>query len=482
MAEPKGSLALDHGPPPDSATEKAPANDGGNNDDNDSKGSNNYYNNNNSSSSNAIPPPLFVVPSNADHELGRDAASTAGDGESYPEGGLRAWLVVLGAWLALLSSLGLMNTLATFQTYVTTHQLRHYDEGTVGWIFSIYTFVVFFGGLFIGPLFDKHGPRWLVLTGTVSVGASLMLFSVSTELWHFILSFGLFCGLGCSLLFTPSLAAVGHFFQARRGLATGIASTGGSIGGIIFPLLLQSLFPRLGWGWSVRALGLTVLGVCGCANLLIRSRLPPALGASARPDFNIFRNRAFTLTTLGIFLLEFALFIPLTYISSYARSKGFSEAFSFQILPILNAASAFGRALPGYWGDKIGPFNINLVMIVMSIVSCLAIWLPAGSYTAGLILFAVTFGFASGSNISITPVCIGMLCKTQNYGRYYATCYTVVSFACLVGVPIGGNILTSNGGDYWGVIVFTGLVYLGALISLYLAKVCKVGWKPWVIF
>lgn len=492
MAEPMGS--------PDSVAEKALANDANNNDD----GNNNCHNP--SGSNTAIPPPLFVVPSNVDQDPGRDAASSAGDGESYPEGGLLAWLVVLGAWLALLSSLGLMNTLATFQTYLTEHQLKDYDEGTVGWIFSIYTFVVFFGGLFIGPLFDKHGPRWLVLTGTVSVGASMMLFSISTgkqkqlisthqetlwaqppanphlELWHFILSFGVFCGLGCSLLFTPSLAAVGHFFQARRGLATGVASTGGSIGGIVFPLMLQSLFPRLGWGWSVRALGFLVLGICCCANFLIRSRLPPAQGASARPDFNIFRNRAFTLTTLGMFLLEFALFIPLTYISSYARSKGFSEAFSFQILPILNAASAFGRALPGYWGDKIGPFNINLIMIIFSIVSCLAIWLPAGSYTAGLILFAITFGFASGSNISITPVCIGMLCKTQNYGRYYATCYTVVSFACLVGVPIGGNILTSNGGDYWGVIVFTGLVYLGALISLYLAKVCKVGWKPWIIF
>lgn len=303
-----------------------------------------------------------------------------------------------------------------------------------------------------------------------------------TELWHFILSFGVFCGLGCSLLFTPSFAAVGHFFQARRGLATGLASTGGSIGGIVFPLMLQSLFPRLGWGWSVRVLGFVVLGICACANFLIRSRLPPARNASARPDFRIFRNRAFLLTTVGMFLLEFALFIPLTYISSYARSRGFGEAFSFQILPILNAASAFGRALPGYWGDKIGPFNINLIMILLSIISCLAIWLPAGSYTAGLILFAVLFGFASGSNVSITPVCIGMLCKTQHYGRYYATCYTVVSIACLVGVPIGGNILTSNGGDYWGVIVFTGLVYLGALISLYLAKVCKVGWKPWTIF
>lgn len=167
MAEPKGSLDLPHAP--DSVTEKPPANN---------DGSNNHHSN--SGGSNTSPPPLFVVPSNADHEPGRDTASSAGDGETYPEGGLRAWLVVLGAWLALLSSLGLMNTLATFQTYVTTHQLEDYDEGTVGWIFSVYTFVVFFGGLFIGPLFDKHGPRWLVLTGTLSVGASLMLFSIST--------------------------------------------------------------------------------------------------------------------------------------------------------------------------------------------------------------------------------------------------------------------------------------------------------------
>lgn len=176
MAEPKGSL--DHVPAPDSLTEKAPAdgNDGTSNSHHQHQHQHQQQHNNSS----AIPPPLFVVPSNAEHDSERRTASSAGDGETYPEGGLRAWLVVLGAWLALVSSLGLMNTLATFQTYVTTHQLKDYDEGTVGWIFSIYTFVVFFGGLYIGPLFDKHGPRWLILTGTLFVCASLMLFSIST--------------------------------------------------------------------------------------------------------------------------------------------------------------------------------------------------------------------------------------------------------------------------------------------------------------
>ncbi len=155
-------------------------------------------------------------------------------------------------------------------------------------------------------------------------------------------------GTGASLLFTPSIAAVGHFFRERRGLATGVASTGGSIGGIVFPLMLQALFARVGWGWAMRCLGLVCLTLCAAANLLIRSRLPPARNASSHPDFRILADAAFLLTTAGIFLLEFALFIPLTYVSSYMLARGFDEAFAFQILPVLNAGSVVGRALPGW--------------------------------------------------------------------------------------------------------------------------------------
>ena len=32
-----------------------------------------------------------------------------------------------------------------------------------------------------------------------------------------------------------------------------------------------------------------------------------------------------------------------------------------------------------------------------------------------------------GSNISLTPVCVGQLCDTEVFGRWYATCYTIVS-------------------------------------------------------
>jgi len=241
--------------------------------------------------------------------------------------------------------------------------------------------------------------------------------------------------------------------------------------------MLQSLIPKIGFGWATRVMGFIFIFVCTIANILIRSRLPPAANANSKPDFRIFKDPAFALVVLGTFLLELALFIPLAYISSYALANGFSTAFSYQILPILNVGSVFGRWLPGYYADVVGRFNASIMAIFLTIVSVLAIWLPAGNTTAGLVVFAIMFGFGSGSNISLTPVAIGQLCKTEQYGRYYATCYTLVSIGCLTGIPIAGEIIASNDGAYWGLILFVGFCYLGGMGAYSVARVMATGWK-----
>lgn len=404
------------------------------------------------------------------------------DDNDYPEGGARAWLVVFGCWLALFASLGLMNILATFQTYVSTNQLVAYNESTIGWIFSLYTFVSFFLGIYVGPLFDRYGPRYLLLAGTACLGLSLMLLSISYEYWHFLLAFGLLSGIASALLFTPSIAAVGHFFRARRGLATGVASTAGSVGGILFPLMLQRLFTTVGWAWAIRILAFLCFAVTVAANFLVRARLPPAPNASIHPDIRIFAHRPFALTTLAVFLVEFALFIPLTYISSYALAQGFSHAFSFDVLTVLNAGSVVGRVASGWCADRVGPFNANMAAAALTVVGCFGVWLPLGHTKPGIVVFALLFGFASGSNISLVPVAIGRLCRTQHYGRYYATCYTVVSVAVLVGIPIAGKVVEANGGQYWGLIVLTGAVYCGAVAAFLAAKVSVVGWRLFAVF
>ena len=230
-------------------------------------------------------------------------------------------------------------------------------------------------------------------------------------------------------------------------------------------------------------MGFVILFLSLSANLLITSRLPPSqVRRSPHPDFWILTQPAFAMTVLGVFLLEWALFVPLTYITSYALKEGFKQSFSYQILPILNVGSVFGRWLPGLYSDIIGRYNTTLIFTILTIVSVFAIWLPAGSSTAGLVIFVLLFGFASGSNISLTPVCIGQLCETRDYGRYYATCYTIVSLGCLTGIPIAGEILQICGGEYWGLIVFTGSCYVGALGAFVIARGLGGGWKLWAIY
>ncbi|KAH8728275.1 MFS monocarboxylate transporter-like protein [Phaeosphaeriaceae sp. PMI808] len=408
---------------------------------------------------------------------------------SYPEGGLGAWSVVLGSFMGLVAALGMMNTIGVYHAYIAEHQLMTYSESSISWIFSTYVFLSFFCGLQIGPMFDARGPKLLVIVGSILLCSSTFLLSICTLYWHFFLVFGVLGGIGTSLIFTPALAAVSHFFLEKRGNATGIAAAGGSLGGVIFPLVLQRLLPKVGFAWATRVIGFINVFCCIILCVLVRSRLPPKSGQSVLPDFSIFRDKAYLLVTVGIFAMEWALFIPITYLITFATSTGaLTPALSYQLLAIFNAGSCLGRWVPGFLADKLGRFNSMIAAFAICSATSLTLWLPASLLTptssaevtaikALSIVYAVTFGFASGSNISLTPVCVGQLCDTNQYGRYYATCYTVVSFSTLTGIPIAGTLIQVAGGEYWGAVIWTVLCYILASGCFIWARTLKVGWK-----
>lgn len=225
-------------------------------------------------------------------------------GEFYPEGGTRAWLVVLGSFSGMVAALGIMNTIGVYESYLARHQLASYSAASIGWILSIYVFLAFGAGLVIGPIFDVHGPRWLLFAGSILIILATFLLGECTQYWHFIIVFGILAGVGTALIFTPTIAAVGHFFYEKRGNATGVAAMGGAIGGIVFPLMLQNLFPKVGWGWATRIQGFVFVVLLVLANLLVRSRLPPKPNQSIMPDFMIFRQLNFALVTAGTFFME----------------------------------------------------------------------------------------------------------------------------------------------------------------------------------
>ncbi|RMJ12411.1 hypothetical protein CDV36_007939 [Fusarium kuroshium] len=422
----------------------------------------------------------------ADSATAADTASTTTDLE-FPEGGLQAWLVVFGAFCAMLSVFGLINTAAVFESYFSQNQLREYSSSQIGWIFSLYLFIVFFVGIQVGPIFDKYGPKLMVAAGGLLIGSSLLILSVCEGFYQIILSYSVIGGLGGALLNSPAYASIAHFFDAKRGFATGIAITAGSIGGIVFPILLQKLLPSVGFAWTTRILGFILLGLAVPATVFLRSRLPPQDKiTSVWPDLTMFKDLKFTLSAFGIFFMEWGLFVPLTYIVSYAgRSSDHGTTDSYTLLSILNAGSLVGRFLPGFLADKLGRFNVIVITIVLCSISVFGLWLPAGDSKPMLIAFAVVFGFASGSNLGLAPVCLGQLCDPRDYGRFVSTAFMVASFGTLSSLPIAGAILEAgNRGDagWKALIAFAGLSYALAVACYLAARVLAVGWSIKKIF
>jgi hypothetical protein len=128
-----------------------------------------------------------------------------------------------------------------------------------------------------------------------------------------------------------------------------------------------------------------------------------------------------------------------------------------------------------------------MIVTVFCMSSSVGLWLPTAVFseqdsnhtvTFGLtVTYSILMGMASGSNISLAPVCVGVLCDTREYGQYYAVCYTIVAFGTLTGVPIAGAIIGANGGAYWGVVIFTAACYFCALACFAAIRIAMVGWR-----
>ncbi|KAF0329464.1 MFS monocarboxylate transporter [Colletotrichum asianum] len=353
--------------------------------------------------------------------------------EVYPEGGMAAYLVVFGSFCAIMGGLGLMNSIGIYQSWISTHQLHD-----------------------IGPVFDVHGPTWLMAASVVLYVAVFVSIGFCEEYWHFLVVIGLVAGSATSIIFVVPVATVGQYFQVKRGAATGLAMAGGSLGGVMFPLIFDSLSERIGFAWTTRSIGLMtiVLLMAGC--LLVRPRvsfrdtLP--LNKSILPDFRILLKHNVLLMTIGVFFIEWGFFIGLEYVASYSLAHGIGKRLSYLMIVFLNAGSVPGRWLPGLVADRFGRMNTMVATNVLRIIAILGIWLPASGNVAAVIVFCVAFGFASGSNISLSWVSY-FRCKTS-------ISWVANTLRALTGVPIAGAILERSHGSYFGLMVFAGVSYV----------------------
>ena len=241
--------------------------------------------------------------------------------------------------------------------------------------------------------------------------------------------------------------------------------------------MVQRLIDEKGFGWALRAAAFLILGLLVYANLTVKSRLTPTPKPWSVMEFlHPYKEVPFFLTVFSAFLFFFGMFLPFTFIILSAQQNGMGANLAGYLVSILNAASIFGRTLPGFAADKFGRYNAMVATSFLSAILVLALWLPARS-NVPYILFATFFGFSSGAFVSLAPALVAQISDVRQIGVRTGSMFAIISFAALVGNPIGGVLVNQERGNYLHLQIFCGVMMLGGSCSFIAARASLAGFK-----
>jgi len=244
------------------------------------------------------------------------------------------WVVVGAAFSVLSMAYGASFSFGVF--FSAMLEEFGWSRAALSGAFALYAFGYSVFAALAGSLTDRWGPRVVIATGGVFLGAGWIAMSATSAVWHPYVFYGIVAALGMSTANVPCGATVARWFVRRRGLATGLATAGGSFGAFAFPPVAQLLVSRVGWRWAYVAFGAAILLTLNLLAPLMK-RDPESLGLTPDGDppedvdaATLERARDFTLAqamrTRAFWVLFalfsatwFSIFTPLVHLVPLAR-------------------------------------------------------------------------------------------------------------------------------------------------------------------
>ncbi|KAI1419988.1 MFS transporter, MCP family, solute carrier family 16, member 10 [Xylaria sp. FL1777] len=377
----------------------------------------------------------------------------------------KAWLQVLGGFLVFLNIWGLPNSFGAFQSFYALQYLPEYSSSSISWIGTLQGALLIFLGLVSGPLTDLGYYRVLLYAGSLLTVIGIMTLSLSTQYYQVFLSQGVCVGLGCGLLYVPTLSLIGDTFKARRATAMSLVTCGIALGGVIYTIVFVQLISKLGFPWTVRVIGF----ICLFAYILAIPALSVHSAKSsgrARTLFDpsVLRDMPFLCFALAQFFIFLGYLVPLFYIPTYAETVlKTSNSLALYLLVICQAASLLGRLTASVPAQRFGVMLVWVLCCVISSILCFA-WIASDSLSA-FIAFCVLYGYFSGALIALPPSIFPVLCPDPGtLGSRMGLSWTSSAISFLVGSPVAGALIDIQTANFIGLQVWSGVTLLvGAL-------------------
>ncbi|GAW01676.1 monocarboxylate permease-like protein [Lentinula edodes] len=360
----------------------------------------------------------------------KDVQDSSGDSYAPTDGGWDAWGTVFGTTLVSFGTFGFVNAFGAFSDYYNEQYLTSYSATLISMIGAVQVFILYLFAGTAGAVFDSIGPRYLVPASGVVVVFSLFMLSLTKpgHIYQQFLSQSVLFSLGATFSFFPSMGLMAHWFKSKIPYAIGCLASGASVGGIVIPIMISKLIPRIGFAFIT-------LACFAVGTMTIKQRRP------SKP-------------------------FPKSDAGSRSNVNGY-------YLSILCAASIFGRVSPGLIAGKVGRFNILYISTLISSILILALWYTSFAQE-NLIAFAALYGMFSGPFFSVTPSCVAEISPIERVGARIGGTYAFMASATLAGTPISGLFIKEQTRDNFDkLILFSGIMSLVGTALLLVSRIIR---------
>ncbi|WAO97371.1 Hypothetical protein NCS54_01509600 [Fusarium falciforme] len=382
------------------------------------------------------------------------------------DGGLVAWLQVLGSFLINFNNFGLANSFGVFQTYYETTLLRQHSSSSISWIGTLQLSLILIIGVVSGPLFDQGHFYPILIASSLMLVFALMMLSLATQYYQVMLTWGVLGGICMGLLYIPSVAMIPLYFTSHRGLALGCATAGGSFGGVIYPVVVRGLLNTGGFAWACRTMGFIALFTLSVAVVIIK----PSVQAVKKPtrqlfDKSIIKDRAFTVFVLASFFMWLGFLVPYILTPTFGLvglDHPVPEDLAYYMLVVPNATQALERIIPATMVDQ-KLLSAETILLFNSVVAgTLPLCWIAVHNLGGFAAFLVLYGFFSGAVTTLPAFIIPYLSPSLAViGTQMGIVYGAAGFGALIGTPIALAIDTHSR-PFLGAQLWNGLTILFA--------------------
>jgi MFS family permease len=371
-----------------------------------------------------------------------------------------AWIIIFIATFIMVIYAISMYSRGIFLTSLT--EWFSWNRGAVSGAYSLSMIISGLLAFVSGRMTDRFGPRIVITLLGLLVGGGLLLMSVVNSLVHVYLIWVFMIGFGGSCSFTPITSTIPKWFTERRGLAIGITFAGFSLGGIIWPPIVERLIANIGWQSTYILVGLITLVIITALAQLMKQN-PQKIGLEPygekmklEPTSQIidkitpglsftqaFKMTPYWLISLIRFCSMFIFQLVTVHIFPHAIDIGLSEIGAAIILSTISISGTASRLLAGFVADRIGhrlTLFLSTGILVLSLIILFfsrELW----HFYAFSILFGLAWGGVGVVQISLIAEFFGF----RSLGAIMGSLELLLTIGGAIGVSMAGIIFDTTG-------------------------------------